>query len=33
MTRIEQEAIKASGLAEDKVADAWDLTILPVLNN
>ena len=30
MTRIEQEAIKASGLGEDKVAAAWDFMILPV---
>ena len=30
MTRIEQEAIKASGLPEDKVAAAWDLMVLPV---
>jgi ribonuclease Z len=30
MTRIEQQAIKASNLAEEKVAAAWDFMILPV---
>jgi ribonuclease Z len=30
MTRIEQEAIKASGLPEDRVAAAWDFMVLPV---
>jgi ribonuclease Z len=30
MTRIEQEAIKASGLSPDKVAAAWDFMMLPV---
>lgn len=30
MTRIEEEAIKASGLPEDRVAAAWDFMILPV---
>jgi ribonuclease Z len=30
MTRIEQEAIKASGLDDDKVAAAWDFMVLPV---
>lgn len=33
MTRIEQEAIKASGLKEDKVAAAWDFMILPIPSN
>ena len=33
MTRIEQEAIKASGLGEDKVAAAWDFMVLPVPQN
>jgi len=33
MTRIEKEAIKASGLPEDKVAAAWDLMVLPVPQN
>lgn len=33
MTRIEQEAIKASGLSEDKVVAAWDFMILPVPQN
>lgn len=33
MTRIEQEAIKASGLEEDKVAAAWDFMVLPVPQN
>ena len=30
MTRIERQARKASGLAEDSVAAAWDFMILPV---
>lgn len=30
MTRIERQAIKASGLDETKVAAAWDLMVLPV---
>mmetsp|Transcript_34052 Transcript_34052/g.52244 ORF Transcript_34052/g.52244 Transcript_34052/m.52244 type:complete len:230 (+) Transcript_34052:1235-1924(+) len=30
MTRIEQEAIQASGLREDEVVAAWDHMILPV---
>ncbi len=30
MTRIEQEAIKASGLSTENVAAAWDFMILPV---
>mmetsp|Transcript_18144 Transcript_18144/g.20986 ORF Transcript_18144/g.20986 Transcript_18144/m.20986 type:complete len:750 (-) Transcript_18144:113-2362(-) len=33
MTRIEQEAIQASGLEEDKVAAAWDFMVLPVPQN
>jgi ribonuclease Z len=33
MTRIEQEALKASGLEEDKVAAAWDFMVLPVPQN
>eukprot|EP00551_Chaetoceros_affinis_P007625 CAMPEP_0203664702 /NCGR_PEP_ID=MMETSP0090-20130426/2068_1 /ASSEMBLY_ACC=CAM_ASM_001088 /TAXON_ID=426623 /ORGANISM="Chaetoceros affinis, Strain CCMP159" /LENGTH=683 /DNA_ID=CAMNT_0050528037 /DNA_START=630 /DNA_END=2681 /DNA_ORIENTATION=- len=33
MTRIEQEAIKASGLPQDKVAAAWDFMVLPVPQN
>lgn len=30
MTRIEQEAVKASGLSPNNVAAAWDFMILPV---
>jgi hypothetical protein len=30
MTRIERQAIKASGLPEESVAAAWDFMILPV---
>ena len=30
MTRIERQAIKASGLPEDSVAAAWDFMVLPV---
>ena len=33
MTRIEQEAVSASGLGEDKVAAAWDFMVLPVAQN
>ena len=33
MTRIEQEAIAASGLDNDKVAAAWDFMVLPVPQN
>lgn len=33
MTRMEQEAIKASGLSDDKVIAAWDFMILPVPQN
>ena len=30
MTRIEHQAIQASGLTHDKVAAAWDLMVLPI---
>ncbi|KAL3770417.1 hypothetical protein ACHAW5_002334 [Stephanodiscus triporus] len=30
MTRIERQAMKASGLPEDSVAAAWDFMVLPV---
>ncbi|KAL3907734.1 MAG: hypothetical protein SGILL_008754 [Bacillariaceae sp.] len=30
MTRIEEQALKASGLSQDKVAAAWDFMIFPV---
>lgn len=33
MTRIERQAMKASDLAEDKVAAAWDLMIMPIPQN
>lgn len=33
MTRIEQQAIKSSGLEEDMVAAAWDFMVLPVPQN
>jgi len=33
MTRIERQAIKSSGLPEDRVGAAWDLMILPVPSN
>ncbi len=33
MTRIEQEAIAASGLEDDKVVAAWDFMVLPVPQN
>ncbi len=31
MTRIENQAMKASGLTETHVATAWDFMILPVV--
>jgi ribonuclease Z len=33
MTRIEGQALKASGLPETDIAAAWDFMILPVLPN
>jgi ribonuclease Z len=30
MTRMERQAMKASGLGEDAVACAWDFMLLPV---
>lgn len=33
MTRIEKEAVKASGLSEDSVTAAWDFMILPIPQN
>eukprot|EP00804_Cyclotella_cryptica_P023152 CCRYP_000364-RA/>CCRYP_000364-RA protein AED:0.23 eAED:0.23 QI:178/1/1/1/1/1/3/52/755 len=33
MTRMERQAMKASGLAEDAVACAWDFMLLPVPRN
>jgi len=33
MTRMERQAIKASGLPEDSVAAAWDFMVLPVARN
>ena len=33
MTRMEGQAIKASGLKEDSVACAWDFMVLPVSRN
>eukprot|EP00578_Thalassiosira_sp_NH16_P007973 CAMPEP_0181123490 /NCGR_PEP_ID=MMETSP1071-20121207/25931_1 /TAXON_ID=35127 /ORGANISM="Thalassiosira sp., Strain NH16" /LENGTH=686 /DNA_ID=CAMNT_0023208643 /DNA_START=430 /DNA_END=2490 /DNA_ORIENTATION=- len=33
MTRMERQAMKASGLSEDSVAAAWDFMVLPVARN
>ena len=33
MTRMERQAMKASGLPVDSVAAAWDFMVLPVARN
>ena len=33
MTRMEHQAMRASGLPEDSVAAAWDFMVLPVPRN
>ena len=33
MTRMERQAMKASGLPEDSLAAAWDFMVLPVPRN